>query len=168
MVARLTRITSSEVSCNRRLLISAVEIRGRLTSSVSDGRIAFVVEVGNIMGCIVWGRSGATSDRVCSSFRFSTLMVFKKEIIEPVNLKKTQSRTVSRISTTRFCEQQKCREIQGLRGIFPTDLLTPEVTEEPKHRSPTDHYYVDRYYVDRSGRIRTVDSLRGNPEETHL
>jgi hypothetical protein len=27
------------------------------------------------MGCVGCGRSGATSDKVCSSFRFSTLMI---------------------------------------------------------------------------------------------
>ena len=75
MVARLTRITSTEVSCNKRLLISAVEIRGRFTSSVSDDRIASMVDVEKIMGCVGRGRSGATSDRVCSFFRFSTLMI---------------------------------------------------------------------------------------------
>ena len=74
MVARLTRITSTEVSCNKRLLISAVEIRGRFTSSVSDERIA-LDGVEKIMGCVGCGRSGATSDKVCSSFRFSTLMI---------------------------------------------------------------------------------------------
>ena len=56
MVARLTRITSTEVSCNKRLLISAVEIRGRFTSSVSEERIA-LAGVGKIIGCVGCGRS---------------------------------------------------------------------------------------------------------------
>lgn len=151
MVARLTRITSTALSIDNRLLSSVAESRGRRTRSVSDVRIRLVPGVGKTMSCLLFGLSVARRDRVCSSFRFSTFTGFS-----PVDIKQNQWRGISRFLRDILPENRKYREIGRLRGIYLLTELS-RITGAPTHHLPADRCSSDGH-SDRSDCRRTVDT----------